>query len=183
MAHQDGLNFLVGPSTQQIRLVQAPGARQTPPFEPSALWTDSKWATAAMHAKSLGLVPGITLIPDSIVHPLFVIHDSYVAWRKFCSLLVGEHLSLDFWVCVSLAHYPGLCPTSSLNLPVFSFPYFTWTSCDVPVLCLSPSVSCSLAFASAILLFLTFLLHLSFFFVLSGWFNYFYLHYYYLLAC
>lgn len=137
MALQDGLNFLLGPSTQQIRLVQAPGARQTPPFEPSALWTDSKWATAAMHAKSLGLVPGITLIPHSIVHPLLGIHDSYVAWRKFCSLLVRECLSLDFWVCVSLAHYPGLCPTSSFNLSPFILSFLSPISLELSVMFLS----------------------------------------------
>lgn len=164
VALQYSLNFLVGPSTEQMRLVQAPNARQMPPFEPCAFWIGSKWATAAMHAKSLGLVPGITLIPHSIVHPLLVIHDSFMAWRKYCSWLVGEHLSLDFWVCFSLARYLGLCPVS-FHSTVFPFPYFTWTSSDVPVLRLSPSVSCSSALASAILLFLllSFFLHLSFF--------------------
>lgn len=144
-----------------------------PRFEPCALWIISKWATAAMHAKSLGLVPGITLIPHSMVHPLLVIHDSYMAWRKYCSWLVRERLSLDFWVCFSLARYPGLCPTSSLNLSPFillclSFPLFhlnfLWCSCPPSIsfcqllLCISISY-----FSLSLFLLLSFFLHLSFF--------------------
>ncbi len=138
MVLQDGVNFLAGRFSQQRRLVQAPDARQTPPSEPSALWTGSKWATAAMHAKSQRLVPGITLLLYSLVHPLLVIHDSYVAWRKYSLSCLSESISLTFWVCISLSHGPGVCPTSSLSLsPFILLSFLCPISLELPVVCLS----------------------------------------------
>ncbi len=181
MVLQDGVNFLAGRFSQQMRLVQAPDARQTPPSEPSALWTGSKWATAAMHAKSQDKENSHFLACRRASHSRFECASLLVTVQVFVLPLLSACLLSFYILFFALFHLNFLwcvCPPSFSCCQLFLSISISYSSFSLSIAVFFPPPVHFIIFSSVRLVYMSWVVHahqdtlistsfLSFFFIHS----------------